>query len=53
MSMSIGLTEEQIIKMVRVLLKNEREYKGKLVSDMTFEEYDRFLKECPEFLEDE
>lgn len=51
--MGIDLTEEQMIDVVHMLLQEDKEYKKQLVSDLTEEEYERFLKECPEFLEDE
>lgn len=51
--MEIILNEEQMERAVHMLLKDDKEYKEQLVSDLTEEEYERFLAECPEFLEDE
>lgn len=51
--MKESFDEKQMVKALKVLLQDDREYKKQLVSDLTEEEYQRFLKECPEFLEDE
>lgn len=51
--MDINLEEEQMTKALHMLMKDDKEYKEELVSDLTPDEYERFLKVCPEFLEDE
>lgn len=51
--MEIQLKEEDMVRAVHMLLQDEKAYKEQFVSDLTQEEYERFLKECPEFLEDE
>lgn len=51
--MKVYLKEEQMIEAVHILLQEDKKYKEQLISDLTEEEYKRFLKECPEFLEDE
>lgn len=51
--MVINLTEEQMRRAIQTLLQGDKIYREQLVSELTPEEYERFLKECPEFLEDE
>ena len=46
-----NLREEQMAMAIHTLLQEDKKYKEQLVSDLTEEEYKRFLKECPEFLE--
>lgn len=51
--MKESIREEQMEAAVHMLLKDDRKYREQLVGDLTKEEYERFLEECPEFLEDE
>lgn len=50
--MEIEFDEERIMETVHTLLQEDKKYKHQLVRDLTREEYKRFLKECPEFLEE-
>lgn len=51
--MDINLTEEQMLRALDTLLQDDKTYRKQLISELTPEEYERFLKECPEFLEDD
>lgn len=51
--MDINLTEDQMLRALHTILQDDKAYKEQLVSELTSEEYERFLEECPEFLEDE
>ena len=50
--MDIKLNEKQMMRAVHILIQDDKEYNAGLVNDLTEEEYQRFLEECPEFLED-
>ena len=50
--MKIRLSEEEMEQALHMLLKDDEEFKEEFVKDMTEEEYQQFIKECPEFLED-
>ncbi len=49
--MRIKLSEETMEKAIHMLLKDDNEFKKEFVKNMTEEEYQEFIKECPEFLE--
>lgn len=46
------LTEEQMLGAIHRMLQDDKEYKKDFIRDMTEEEYEAFITECPEFLED-
>lgn len=50
--MKIKLSEEKMEKALHMLLKDDKEFKEEFIKDMTKEEYQEFIEECPEFLED-
>lgn len=50
--MNIELTVEEQLKMLKAIFMDDEKYDEQLVSQLSEEEYQRFLVACPEFLKE-